>query len=96
MASAYSDLADKIIPYLILGMISYAGLTLRDVSSTQVALTVELAHMQKTIDNIERTSYTIDDSIHTSNRISGLERQIEILTERIRSLEKQLASRNGP
>ena len=93
MASTYAHLADKIVPYLILGMISYAGLTLRDVSSTQVILAVELAHMQTTIDKIEETSYTTADALHTSSRIERLEKQIDILSERIRSLERQIAAK---
>ena len=90
MDGSMSDLLQKIVNFIVLGLLGWMAITLLTVRDNQIRMEIDLSYLNKSVEKMEETRYTKADSIVTSNRISNLERTVEDVSSKLSAIEKKI------
>ena len=92
MDGSMSDLLQKIVNFIVLGLLGWMAITLLTVRDNQIRMEIDLSYLNKSVEKMEETRYTKADSIVTSNRISNLERTVEDVSSKLSAIEKKIGN----
>ena len=87
-----SDLLQKIVNFIVLGLLGWMAITLLTVRDNQIRMEIDLSYLNKSVEKMEETRYTKADSIVTSNRISNLEKTVEAVSSKLSAIEKKIGN----
>lgn len=90
MDGSMSELLQKIVNFIVLGLLGWMAVTLLTVRDNQIRMEIDLSYLNKSVEKTETTRYTKADSIVTSNRITNLEKTVEAVAFKINAIEKKL------